>query len=122
VERNAVLFLGAGVSRTLWDSNKLAEELFNELGPRDLSIHRASVCKEWLTSTTQKKSTRQSLQQAYEYNKGWREPPPELIEITKHPWKAIYTTNYDDFIESNLRRCARVRANTIFVQQDIETF
>jgi adenine C2-methylase RlmN of 23S rRNA A2503 and tRNA A37 len=96
-ERNVVLFLGAGVSRSLWDADSLAEELFRELKTGQTYDDKLGLqgVVDICYSRGRQELVNNKLKNTIENS----EVPPEFSEITMHPWTTVYTTNYDDFIE-----------------------
>ncbi len=98
LERNAVLFLGAGVARTLWNATQLAEELYNELG-MDEQFNEASVDLQGIADIYYSRNKLDKLYNKLSNTIRTKKFPSEFLELTKYPWRAIYTTNYDDFLE-----------------------
>ena len=98
VERNAILFLGAGVSSVLWNAKQLAEELFNELSIGE-EFQSASLDLQQVADIYSSRNKLDKLYNKLRNTIKTKKFPPEFLELTRHPWRAIYTTNYDDFIE-----------------------
>lgn len=97
-ERNVILFVGAGVSRTLWDADKLAKELFNDLGIEE-TPYSTELGLQGVADIYYARNRLDKLFNKLDNTIKTQEPPTEFIELTRYPWRAIYTTNYDDFIE-----------------------
>jgi adenine C2-methylase RlmN of 23S rRNA A2503 and tRNA A37 len=98
IEKNAVLFLGAGASRTAWDARGLARELNDRL-PGDWRISDDALTLERVSDSYEARQEFPEVLKTIRSTIQTTEFPPEYIEMTRQPWRAIYTTNYDDFIE-----------------------
>lgn len=109
LDGNAVLFLGAGFSREatnqlnkkMKDANELSRELCNELAiPEDDDL--SAVSDLYLGSKTEKdydvkaQKLITKLQQNFTCTRV--EPPQEII--AQQRWIRVYTTNYDDVLET----------------------
>ena len=98
IERNAVLFLGAGASRTAWDAQGLAQELNHEL-PAERRLRPESVRLDAVADVYLSRNRLEIVHQKLRATIAQASHPSEYEEMTRLPWRAIYTTNYDDFIE-----------------------
>ena len=97
IEQNVVMFLGAGVTRNLWDAKDLAQELFNELVIDGVYSHQMGL--QGVADIYYARNKVDKLYNKLNNTIRTREVPSEFVELTRYPWKAIYTTNYDDFLE-----------------------
>lgn len=91
------LFLGAGASYTAWDARELAKELYGGLNRKapyseDLGLAEIADAYEQLRKRPLvDERVRNALKAA--------SVPGAMIDIARYPWRAIYTTNYDEFVE-----------------------
>jgi len=103
IDGDVILFLGAGVNSTFKKSIDLANELFDKLFKNDEELimlykdarnNLAEVADFY--SVEKKGPMHDHIKTALEQTKH----PKEFLELTKHQWKTIYTTNYDMFVEN----------------------
>ena len=95
IDENLILFLGAGVSSTVWNADQLAKELLKEFSLK----HKPSISLADVVEILKHKGRRHSVYTKI-FNTLMNTPyPKEHLILTTFPWKAIYTTNYDTFIE-----------------------
>ena len=92
------LFLGAGAAYTAWDARGLAKKLYNELG-RVTPYSEADLSLAEIADAFEHRHKRHEVDQEIRANIRSAKVPGAMFDIPRYPWRAIYTTNYDDFIE-----------------------
>jgi hypothetical protein len=108
----SILFTGAGFSfgaqsvcgKPLTDADGLAAELSKEAGePTALPLDLAA--EQYLSNVGDEKNLVTLLQETF-YVKSFQS---YHFELSRLPWRRIYTTNYDNLIETCLRSGANIR-------------
>lgn len=98
LEENMVLFIGAGASTTVWNSTDLARILYRELKYRT-PFEQTRLSLQDIAEIYEARGKRSEIDQRIKVRLTSAPYPQEFLELTKFPWRAIYTTNYDQFIE-----------------------
>jgi adenine C2-methylase RlmN of 23S rRNA A2503 and tRNA A37 len=92
------LFLGAGASYTAWDARGLAEKLYRELG-RTTPFSETNLCLSEIADAFEHRGKRKEVDKRIRSVLRESKVPGAMFDVTRYPWRAIYTTNYDEFIE-----------------------
>lgn len=98
LQKKCILFLGAGATKESGGAlgNELGKYIYNQIG--DIGIDY----KENLGRYTQllvNKGYRDEIERLVRKRFSSLKPSPSFCNIAHIPWKAIYTTNYDDLVE-----------------------
>ena len=108
VDEDVILFLGAGANSTFESSKQLANELYEKLFANDSDQkERYRDIRDNLTEVADcYKVGRTNDMYTYIHNiLSKTKYPAEFLEIPKHPWNAIYTTNYNSLCGGRLPGC-----------------
>jgi adenine C2-methylase RlmN of 23S rRNA A2503 and tRNA A37 len=113
LDGKTILFLGAGASSTFAGSGSLARRFYQELGyptPFEQTEFSLRDVVDFYEAKNRRREVAEMLREAMEKSPH----PPEFLWLTLFPWKAIYTTNYDQFVErayeeANDRRLSEYR-------------
>ena len=92
------LFLGAGASYTAWDARGLAKKLYKELG-RTTSFSEADLSLAEVADAFEHRGKRHEVDQRIRSVLSGAQVPGAMFDLPRYPWRAIYTTNYDEFVE-----------------------
>ena len=98
LQKKCILFLGAGATKESGGAlgNELGKYIYNQIG--DIGVDY----KENLGRYTQllvNKGYRDEIERLVRKRFSSLKPSPSFCNIAHIPWKAIYTTNYDDLVE-----------------------
>ncbi len=97
------LFLGAGASSTAWDAQGLAKMLYEGLD-REESFEEANLSLAEIADAYEYKGNRCDVDNMIKSTLNEAKVPSAVYELPKYPWRSIYTTNYDEFIERSYER------------------
>ena len=92
------LFLGAGAAYTAWDARGLARNLYDELG-RTSTFSEADLSLSEIADAFEHRRKRHEVDQRIRATLRGAQVPGAMFDVPRYPWRAIYTTNYDEFIE-----------------------
>ena len=92
------LFLGAGAAYTAWDARGLAKILYNELG-RSTPYSETNLSLAEIADAFEHRGRRQYVNERIRTILREAKVPSAMFDVPRYPWRAIYTTNYDEFIE-----------------------
>lgn len=98
LQKKCILFLGAGATKESGGAlgNELGKYIYNQIG--DIGVDY----KENLGRYTQllvNKGYRDEIERLVRKRFSSLKPSPSFCNLAHIPWKAIYTTNYDDLVE-----------------------
>jgi len=92
------LFLGAGASYTAWDARGLAKKLYRELG-WTAPFSEADLSLSEIADAFERRGKRREVDERIRSVLRESQVPGAMFDVTRYPWRAIYTTNYDEFVE-----------------------
>lgn len=92
------LFLGAGAAYTAWDARGLAKKLYRELG-RTAPFSEADLSLSEIADAFEHRGKRREVDERIRSVLRESQVPGAMFDVTRYPWRAIYTTNYDEFVE-----------------------
>jgi adenine C2-methylase RlmN of 23S rRNA A2503 and tRNA A37 len=97
LDGNAVLFLGAGVSTTVWNTRELTNALAAklELSPEQTRSSTLQQVVELYEAANRRDEVHKMVSTTL-LNSSY---PDDFRLLANFPWRAIYTTNYDCFVE-----------------------
>ena len=98
--RRCILFLGAGATKSSGGvlGNELGKHIYDSIG--DIGIpYKDNLAR--YTQTLVNKGHRDDIEKIVRERFIHLEPNESFSKITSVPWKAIYTTNYDDLVEKS---------------------
>lgn len=98
--KKCVLFLGAGATKASGGvlGNELGKYIFNQLG--DIGIDYKDNLSRY-TQILVNSGYRDQIERIIRNRFSSLTPSPSFCNIASIPWKAIYTTNYDDLVEKS---------------------
>jgi adenine C2-methylase RlmN of 23S rRNA A2503 and tRNA A37 len=108
LDGHTILFLGAGASWTLPDSQKLAEEFWGDLD-YGVPFESTGLTVREVIDLYEAQDRRHEVDRVIQQRMAGATYPPEFLLLTLFPWKAIYTTNYDQFVERAYADAERLR-------------
>lgn len=91
------LFLGAGAAYTAWDARGLAKKLHESLDGT-VPFSEAHTLSE-IADAFEYRGKRQEVDKWIRSVLAESQVPGAMFDMTRYPWRAIYTTNYDEFVE-----------------------
>lgn len=92
------LFLGAGASYTAWDQDGLAKTLYNELRLKK-SFRDSRMTLSEVADIFEHRRNRNRVNELINNTLERAQIPRPMIAMCRYPWRSIYTTNYDQFVE-----------------------
>jgi adenine C2-methylase RlmN of 23S rRNA A2503 and tRNA A37 len=95
---HCTLFLGAGASYTAWDARGLANRLYEELGKSAFSLP-ANLSLAEVADAFEHAGRRHEVDERIRSVLREAKVPSAMFDLPRYSWRAIYTTNYDEFVE-----------------------
>lgn len=98
LQKKCILFLGAGATKESGGAlgNELGKYIYNQIG--DIGIDYKENLGRY-TQSLVNKGYRDEIERLVRKRFSSLKPSPSFCNIAHIPWKAIYTTNYDDLVE-----------------------
>ena len=97
-DSRVTLFLGAGASYTSWNARELAKNLYGEL-TRATPYSEAGLSLSEVADAFEQRRARHKVDSLISMTLRNAKVPEAMYYLPRHYWRAIYTTNYDEFIE-----------------------
>src|SRR6266700_3028170 len=104
---NVVLFLGAGASSNVWNARELAARLYAQLGFNEKLPEGFGLSE--VADFYEARNKRKEMDAVLVPPLTRDTYPSEYLHVTRFQWKAIYTTNYDLFLENAYRAAKALR-------------
>jgi len=106
-QERCTLFLGAGASYTAWDQYGLAKQLYNELSFSH-SFEDSKLSLAEIADIYEHRGERKKVDLFVNEALKASAIPLPMRTMTRYPWNAIYTTNYDEFVEQSYSESVRL--------------